>query len=127
MGHLLNMQSGWCLTPVILWHSLPCGLLQIIACLCRTLFAPTNAAFESPDLKARTGLTAAQFLEPANKEALIKVRALPAHDDRLATGCIDISHHCDHHKFSECSGAGWKETSGHVSRTGGAAPCNDYY
>jgi len=45
-------------------------------CVCRTLFAPTNAAFESPDLKARTGLTAAQFLETANKEALVKVRAL---------------------------------------------------
>lgn len=93
MGHLLNMKQHVCFCVRCRdLPSLPCGLLSIIACLCRTLFAPTNAAFESPGLKARTGLTAAQFLEPANKEPLIKVRPLLAHVDALATGCSDTLH-----------------------------------
>lgn len=38
-----------------------------------TIFAPTNKAFESADIKKATGLTAAQLLEPKNKEALTQV------------------------------------------------------
>lgn len=39
-----------------------------------TVFAPTDAAFASGDIKKKTGLTAAQLLERKNKDALVKVR-----------------------------------------------------
>lgn len=38
-----------------------------------TIFAPTNKALASDDVKKATGLTAAQLLEPANKKALVAV------------------------------------------------------
>lgn len=38
-----------------------------------TILAPTNAAFNSSAIKEKTGVTAAQLLEPANKDALVKV------------------------------------------------------
>jgi uncharacterized surface protein with fasciclin (FAS1) repeats len=42
-----------------------------------TIFAPTNDAFADAVIKETTGVTAAQLLEPANKDALIKVLPKP--------------------------------------------------
>jgi hypothetical protein len=39
-----------------------------------TIFAPTNAAFNSSTIKDKTGLSAADLLLPANKDILVKVR-----------------------------------------------------
>jgi uncharacterized surface protein with fasciclin (FAS1) repeats len=39
-----------------------------------TIFAPTNDAFADTAILETTGVTAAQLLEPANKDALVKVR-----------------------------------------------------
>lgn len=38
-----------------------------------TIFAPTNDAFNDDDVREATGLTAAQLLEPANRQALAQV------------------------------------------------------
>lgn len=38
-----------------------------------TIFAPTNEAFSDDDVREKTGLTAAQLLEPANRQALVQV------------------------------------------------------
>jgi uncharacterized surface protein with fasciclin (FAS1) repeats len=38
-----------------------------------TFFAPNNTAFEDPDFLNKTGLTAQQLLQPANKQALTQV------------------------------------------------------
>lgn len=43
-----------------------------------TIFAPTNEAFADDDIKEITGLTAAQLLEPANKQALTNISAMHA-------------------------------------------------
>jgi hypothetical protein len=38
-----------------------------------TIFAPTNDAFNDDDVREATGLTAAQLLKPANRQALAQV------------------------------------------------------
>ena len=40
-----------------------------------TIFAPTNKAFQSDDIKETTGLSATELLQPKNKAALVAVRA----------------------------------------------------
>jgi hypothetical protein len=40
-----------------------------------TIFAPTNKAFQSDDIKKATGLSATELLQPKNKAALVAVRA----------------------------------------------------
>jgi hypothetical protein len=41
-----------------------------------TIFAPNNAAFADPGVLEKTGLTAQQLLQPANKATLTKVTHL---------------------------------------------------
>ena len=65
------MRCAACCHPLLL----QAANLTIPADAAWTVFAPTSSAFSSSAIKDKTGLTAAQLLEPANKGALVKVRS----------------------------------------------------